>query len=57
MKGNRTRLFGVSIMCLGVIEQYAREIVPAEWQGLLLTGVGMGVIILREFTTTPAGKS
>lgn len=55
-KGNRTRLFGMLIMILGVIELYAREIFPPEWQGPVLVTIGIVVIILRQLTTTPPGR-
>lgn len=55
LKGNRTRLFGVLLMILGVVEQYAREVVPQDKQGLVLMVVGIVVIILRQITTTPPG--
>lgn len=57
LKGNRTRLFGTLLMILGVVEQYAREVVPQEYQGLVLMAVGIVVIILRQITTTPPGVS
>ena len=56
LKGNRTRIFGVLISSLGVLQMYAREIIPTEYQGLVLTGVGIAIIVLRELTTTPPGK-
>ena len=55
-KGNRTRLLGTLIMILGVIELYAREIFPPEWQGYVLVTIGIAVIILRQLTTTPPGR-
>lgn len=57
LKGNRTRLFGILLMILGVVEQYAREVVPQEYQGMVLMAVGIAVIILRQITTTPPGAS
>ncbi len=56
-KGNKTRLFGTAILILGVVQQYAREVIPAEWQGWALTGIGVAIIVLRELTTTPPGES
>lgn len=56
LKGNRTRIFGTAVLCLGVVEQYAREIVPTDYQGYLLAAVGIAIIILRELTNTPAGR-
>jgi uncharacterized membrane protein len=57
LKGNRTRLFGILLMILGVVEQYAREVVPQDKQGLVLMVIGIVVIILRQITTTPPGVS
>lgn len=55
LKGNRTRLFGATIAILGVVETYAREVVPDEYQGMVLMAVGIAIIILRQITTTPPG--
>lgn len=57
LKGHRTRIFGTSITILGVVEMYAREVIPAEYQGAVLMTVGIVVVILRELTTTPPGKA
>jgi hypothetical protein len=56
LKGQRTRLFATLIMILGVVETYAREVIPDDWQGLLLMLIGITVIILRQITTTPPGE-
>ena len=56
-KGNRTRAFGTLILVLGVVEQYAREVIPDAYQGLVLMGTGIAIIILRQITTTPPGES
>ena len=55
LKGKRTLIFGTAISVLGLFEQYAREIVPDEHQGLVLFAVGTAVILLRLATTTPVG--
>lgn len=55
-KGNRTRVFGALISILGVIEMYAREVIPADYQGYTLMAIGVAVIILRQVTTTPPGE-
>lgn len=52
-KGYRTQFFGVLLAVLGVIQQYTREVVPDDWQGLVLMTVGILVVVLREITTTP----
>ena len=56
-KGNRTRAFGTLVLILGVIEQYAREVFPEDWQGLILMTIGVVIIILRQVTTTAPGSS
>lgn len=56
LKGQRTRLFATIIMILGVVETYAREVIPDDWQGLILMLIGIAVIILRQITTTPPGE-
>lgn len=55
-KGNRTRIFGTALAVLGIFETYAREIIPAEYQGWFLAFVGVAIIILRQITTTPPGE-
>ncbi len=52
LKGYRTQLFGLMIAILGLLEQYAREVFPEEWQGFILLAVGIAIIILREITNT-----
>lgn len=56
LKGNRTRLFGVAISILGLVETYAREIIPADYQGYVLFATGVMIIILRQITTTVPGQ-
>ncbi len=55
LKGNRTRIFGTAILVLGVVQEYAREVIPAEWQGLTLAAVGIAIVVLREITSTAPG--
>ena len=55
-KGNRTRVFGALISILGVVELYAREVIPDEYQGYTLMVIGIVVIVLRQLTTTPPGE-
>lgn len=55
-KGQRTRILGTIIMILGVVETYAREVIPPDYQGLILMVIGIAIIILRQMTTTPPGK-
>lgn len=56
LKGQRTRILGTLIMILGVIEMYAREVIPDAYQGFVLMGIGIAIIILRQLTNTPPGK-
>lgn len=56
LKGNRTRIFGVIVMCLGVLETYTREIVPQEYQGIVLAIIGILIVVFREITTAPPGR-
>jgi hypothetical protein len=35
---------------------YAREVIPADYQGYVLMGIGISIIILRQLTTTPPGE-
>lgn len=55
LKGNRTRIVGALIAILGVVEMYAREVIPADYQGLVLMSIGILMIVLRQITTTPPG--
>jgi uncharacterized protein YjeT (DUF2065 family) len=57
LKGNKTRLFGMAVAVLGVVEMYVREVIQVEYQGLVLMGIGVAIVILRELTDTPAGRS
>ena len=56
LKGNRTLIVGTMISVLGLFEQYAREIVPDDFQGLALFSAGVLMILLRLVTTTPVGQ-
>ena len=56
LKGNRTRIIGAAIAILGLVEAYAHEIVPVEWQPWTYVGIGIAMIILRQITTTPPGE-
>jgi membrane-bound ClpP family serine protease len=57
LKGNRTRIVGALIAILGVVEMYAREVIPADYQGLVLMSIGILMIVLRQVTDTPPGKA
>ena len=58
MKGWKTRGFGVIIVALGGIQAADLvDIVPADHIGIVMAGIGLVVMVLREFTNTPAGKS
>jgi hypothetical protein len=59
LKGHRTRIFGTLVAVLGLVETYddqiVRQLVPENYQGLMMLAIGAGVIILRQITTTPPG--
>lgn len=59
LKGNRTRLFATIVGALGIVETYnpdiVRQLVPAEYQGLTLCLIAVGIFVLRQITTTPPG--
>lgn len=57
LKGRRTQIVGTLIAVGGLFEQYAREIIPADYQGYALFTVGVVMILLRQVTTTPVGHS
>lgn len=60
-KGNRTRIFATLVGALGIVELYddeiVRHMVPESYQGLLMMGIGVGIFVLRQITTTPPGAS
>lgn len=56
LKGNRTRIVGTLISILGVVEMYAREVIPDQYQGGALMAAGILMILLRQMTTTPPGQ-
>lgn len=56
-KGSRTLIIGTAISILALFDQYAREIVPDEFQGWFLFGSGLLMIGLRLITTTAVGKA
>lgn len=56
-KGKRTLIIGTAISVLALFDQYAREIVPDEFQGWALFLSGLAMIGLRLITSTPVGRS
>ena len=57
MKGWRTLLFAGVVALAGVLEQFDWfQIVPAQWNGLVLVVVGIVVAWLRKITTTSVGE-
>jgi hypothetical protein len=57
MKGWRTLLFAGVVALAGVLEQFDwLQIVPAQWNGLVLVVVGIVVAWLRKITTTSVGE-
>lgn len=61
MKGNRTRLFGALVFAYGVLSALSpatlAAVFPAQYQPLVVAGIGVAVVVLRQVTTTPPGKS
>jgi hypothetical protein len=57
MKGYKTLLFAVILAIAGALEQFDwLQIVPEQWNGLVLVIVGLIVGWLRKLTTTPIGE-
>ncbi len=58
MKGYKTLLFAIVLAIAGALEQFDwLQIVPEQWNGLVLVVVGLIVGWLRKLTTTPLGES
>lgn len=57
LKGKRTIIIGAAISVLALFDQYARDIVPEQYEGLALFLSGVAMIYLRTITNTPVGKS
>lgn len=58
MKGWKTIIFGVLVAGLGAVQAAdLATVVPQQWVGLVMTGIGAVVMILRSVTDTPIGKS
>ena len=58
MKGIKTLLFGAIITALGGIQAAdLATIVPDQFIGIVMAGIGMVVMFLRTITTTPVLKS
>jgi hypothetical protein len=59
LKGNRTRIFATFVGVLGLVEtaypDIIRQMVEPQYQGLVLLGIGVGIFVLRQVTTTPPG--
>ena len=54
MKGYRTLIFGALITLLGGIEAAdLAHVVPEQWNGVVLAGIGLVVMVLRTLTNTP----
>jgi membrane-bound ClpP family serine protease len=51
--GWKTRIFGVVVLILGVIQEYGREVIPENYQGVVLMAIAVAIIVLREVTSTP----
>ncbi len=55
-KGNRTRIVAAIVAVLGIVQQYAPQVVPPEYQGLVLMVIAIAMVLLRQVTTTAPGK-
>lgn len=55
-KGNRTRLVAGAIAILAIVEQFGREVIPDQYQGMTLMCIAILMYILRQITTTPPGQ-
>lgn len=57
-KGWKTVIFGVLLAVVGVLQQSGIEqLIPAQYQGLFVAGIGAAVVALRSITNTPLGSS
>lgn len=58
MKGWKTLIFGALITLLGGIQLAdIAVIVPEQYQGIVMSVIGVIVMFLRTITKTPIGKS
>lgn len=58
MKGWKTLVFGAIIAALGAIQATdVATVVPAGWEGLVMSGIGLVVMYLRTLTDTPVLNS
>ena len=58
MKGWKTIAFGALITALGSIQAvHLADIVPAPYVGIVMSGIGIAIMILRTVTNTPVTKS
>lgn len=56
-QGWKTVSVGIIIAVLGVLQQSGIEqVVPAQYSGLVLAGIGAVMVALRSVTTTPLGQ-
>jgi len=57
LKGWKTLLFNICSAVFGVLESTDfTNIVPAEYQGFVITGISIINIFLRMTTNTPIGR-
>jgi hypothetical protein len=56
LKGWRTILFGAAVAALGSIQAAdLAAVVPAQWAGIVMAGIGAAIMALRAVTTTAVG--
>lgn len=55
---SKTNWYGVIVLCLGIVEANASLIQQhlGEYYGLFLMAIGIGTVILRQFTTKPVSE-
>lgn len=55
---SKTMWVGLGMGLLGVFQQVAADApIPAEWNGLVMSGFGAATMILRSVTTQPVGST
>lgn len=60
LKGQKTRIFGVLVILLGLLEaldpSMVATLVPVDYQWAITPAIGFLIIVLRQITTTPPGR-
>ena len=55
---SKTNWYGVIVLCLGVVQGLMPDLKEqiGEWYAPSLMVIGCGIIVLRQFTTTPVNE-